>query len=1176
MKPIWKNLIAVLIFAVFVVAGVVVATLIHLKSPSFWILVGVFAALGLIGAGALLWWWHSRSAPADSGDAAESGAQSGEQEIDFLIRQAESRLRSSRLGRGAGIGKMPVILLAGETGSGKTSVVLESGIEFEILAGQISQDEKTAPTRSVNLWFTSQAVLAEAAGGLLNQPASWARLVRRIAPRGMSSVLGRKGPAPRAAIVCVSCETFLKPGGAEASAAAVRALRSSLEECSRRLGISLPLYVLFTKVDQVPFFSEYAENFVPDEAAQVFGATLPILPNVGTGLFAEQETKRLTSAFDELFYELSDGRIDFLARERNPERLPGAYEFPREFRKLRAFVVQFLVDLCRPSQLTTSPFLRGFYFTGRRTVLMEAEPAAEITRQTAAPVGEDMGATRVISSAQIQRLAAQQRQAAPGTGSTQVFDLRGMAAGGGRTKAVEQPVFLGRLFNDIFLRDRAGLATSGSSSKVNFWRRFLLTTTAVVCLVFSIGFIVSFLGNRALETRVNQAIEATQTNSANAPLLSQLQQLDTLRQPLEQIGNYNRNGEPWRLGWWLYTGHKLYPAACSAYAQEFRQTLLGPTQTSLVASLRGLPATATGDYGTAYDQLRAYLITTTNPEESRQPFLTPELYQTWSAGRAVSAQEEQLARMQFDFYSSVLQNEKPLQATACFASQADQDAVAHARAYLNLFPPEERVYRAMLADAAKSSSPVIYSHVYSNSIGVVTDPDEIAGAYTKAGWMEMQKDLDNPQPFMKGEPWVLGTQVSGTVDVITLQQRLKQRYQAEFAAAWRGFLAAARVAPYSNLSDASRKLGVLTGNTSPLLELLWLISHNVSASPDVLKEFQPVAKVVPPSDQAQYVSPANQNYLGGLLNLKTAVDQMAQQPQAALAPGGAAGGASNPVAGAAAQATTTTAQIAQAFTPDADGHVDAITQRLLLQPITNVQSALPKPGEALNGQGRAFCAQFRPLFGQYPFNSNPRAPAAAPAQFTALFQPGGALSSFYTQNLASVLTFAGMGYVANPASPAKINPAFLAFFNRAMGLQRAFYPNGGGQPQLRFSLAPLPPQGVKQFSVTIDGQTMSYPGGAVQVVWSPLTASSTKKLVDGGSVDYPGPWGVFSLFREAQWKSNGGGYDLTWVQKSGDQILRLPNGQPETTGVHLDMMGAPPLFEPGYFSSLNCVSKVAE
>lgn len=1171
MKPLWKNLIAVLIFVVFAVAGFVIASLIHLKSPSYWILVGVFAALGLIGAGAWLWWKHSQPSEVSQADAA-AGSLAPEQEIDFLFRQAESRLRSSRLGRGARIGKMPLILLAGETGSGKTSVALQSGIEFELLAGQVSDDARTAPTHSVNIWYTSAAVLAEAAGGLLNQPASWARLIRRSAPRGVASIFGRKGPAGRAAVVCVSLETFLRPGSAEPGAAA-RSLRSNLEDASRRLGISLPLYVLFTKADQVPFFAEYAENFLPDEAAQVFGATLPIVPNLGSGLFAEQETKRLSAAFDELFYGLSDGRLNVLPREHSAERLPGAYEFPREFRKLRSGVVQFLVELCRPSQLTASPFLRGFYFAGKRTVLVETAQAEETTqRRAAAPAEEDMGATRVISAAQIQRIAAAQRQT-PGLGGTQVFDLRGMAAGGGHTKSVEQPVFLGRLFSDIFLRDRAGLAASGSSSKVSFWRRFLLAAAAVVCVVFSIGFIVSFLGNRALKQSVDQSVAAIQAaNPGNTPLATQLQQLDALRQPLVQIGNYNINGEPWRLGWWLYPGHSLYPKACSAYANEFRGALLGPAQASLVASLRGLPSAPTGDYGTAYDQLRAYLITTSNPEESQQAFLTPELYDAWAAGRDMTPAEEKLARAQFDFYADALQNEKALNAGACFASAPDADAVAHARAYLNQFPPEERVYRAMLADASKNSAPVIYGRAYPNSAGVVSDPVEIAGAYTKDGWAQMQKDLDNPQPFMKGEPWVLGSQVNGTVDVITLQQHLRQRYLSEFAGAWRNFLSSARVAPYANLGDASRKLGDLTGNTSPLLELFWLVSHNVSANPDALKEFQPVAKVVPPSDQQQYVSPANQNYLGGLLNLKTAVDQLAQQPQAALAPGGGA----NPVAGAAAQATTTTAQIAQAFTPDPVGHVDSMTQRLLLEPITNVQSAMPKPGEALNGQGRAFCAQFRPLFGESPFSANPRAPAAAPAQFTALFQPGGALSTFYTQTLATALTFTGTGYSANPGSPVKISPLFLAFFNRAMGVQRAFYPNGGGQPQLRFALSPLPPQGVKQFSITIDGQTMSYPGGAVQIVWSPLTAASTKKMVDGGSVDYPGPWGVFSMFREAQWKTNGNGYDLTWVQKSGDQILRLPNGQPETSGVHLDMMGAPPIFEPGYFSTLSCVSRVAE
>lgn len=1162
MKKSRIRLIALAIFIGFVVAGLIIASAIHLHHSSFWILVGVFAALGLIGAGVVLWWLGAKAG--GEADQIPSAGMAGEQEIDFLIRQADEKLRSSRLGRSASIGKLPVVLLTGETGSGKTSAVQWSSLDPELIAGQVSQDGKIVPTRSANVWLARSAVFAEAGGGLLNQRSLWSRLVRRIAPSGVSSVLGSQGPAPRAAIVCVSCEAFLRPGPDAGNA--LTSLRSNLEECSRQLGTSLPLYVLFTKLDQVPFFAEYAETFTPDEAAQVFGATLPASSSTA-GLYAEDETRRLTVAFDELFCALSDGRLEFLAREHNADRLPAAYEFPREFRKLRGAVVQFMVDLCRPSQLTTNPFLRGFYFSGKRTVLTEVEPAAasELQRPAAAPADEDLGATRVISSAQIQRLAAQ--RGAQG-GATHVFDLRAMAGAGGRTRSVEQPVFLGRLFSDIILQDRAGLAARGASTRVSFWRRTLATAAAVICLIFCAGFIVSFLNNRALRNTVNDAVSEAQTNGPNAPLDTHLQQLESLRKPLVTLGNYNRNGAPFlTLGWWLYSGRRLFPVACSAYAQQFRETILHSTQSSLVSTLRALPSTPTGDYGTAYDALRAYLITTTNPEESQRAFLTPQLFKTWAAGRTLDPQEEQLATAQLDFYSDELRNGS----VSCFASPADQDAIAHARAYLNQFPPEERVYRAMLADAAKSSAPIVFGRDFPNAGGVVTAPVVIAGAYTKQGWAVMQKDLDNPQPFMKGEPWVLGTQVTGTVDVITLQQHLRQRYLTEYSAAWRQLLASAKVLPYSNLNDASRKLAVLTGNTSPLLELFWLVSNNVSPSPDLTKEFQPVAKVVPPTGQAQYVSSANQSYLGALLNLKSAVDQLQQQPQAALTPG-----APSPVSAAAAQATTTASQIAQGFTPDPSGHIDSTVQRLILEPITNVNAALPKPGEALNGKGRSFCGQIRSLFAQSPFSSNPRAPAASPAQFAAIFGPNGAISGFYTQNLASVLTFSGSGYMVNPASPVKINPVFLEFFNRISALARAFYPNGSAQPQLHFLLSPLPPQGVKQFSVTIDGQTMAYPGGAVQMSWSPLTGGQTIKTVDGGNINYQGPWGVFSLFREATWKSAGSGYDLTWVQKSGDQILRLPNGQPETSGVHLDMMGAPPIFEPGYFGRVGCVARVAE
>ena len=81
------------------------------------------------------------------------------------------------------------------------------------------------------------------------------------------------------------------------------------------------------------------------------------------------------------------------------DKLPGIYEFPRELRKLRTLLVQFLVDLARPSQLSVNPFLRGFYFSGVRPVIVgDIAPAAPQVQ--AAEAGLDGGATRIFSAAE--------------------------------------------------------------------------------------------------------------------------------------------------------------------------------------------------------------------------------------------------------------------------------------------------------------------------------------------------------------------------------------------------------------------------------------------------------------------------------------------------------------------------------------------------------------------------------------------------------------------------------------------------------------------------------------------------------------------------------------------------------------------------------------------------------
>ena len=51
--------------------------------------------------------------------------------------------------------------------------------------------------------------------------------------------------------------------------------------------------------------------------------------NVQAGVYAEEETRRLVGAFDSLFYSLADKRLHFLPRESDPQKIPGAYEFPR-------------------------------------------------------------------------------------------------------------------------------------------------------------------------------------------------------------------------------------------------------------------------------------------------------------------------------------------------------------------------------------------------------------------------------------------------------------------------------------------------------------------------------------------------------------------------------------------------------------------------------------------------------------------------------------------------------------------------------------------------------------------------------------------------------------------------------------------------------------------------------
>lgn len=1154
MKLEYWALVAVLL--VWLLIAWFLGVLLHLQGSDLWILRIGLAVIGIAAVAALWWWLRSRNrGQAGDGQAAAGveGAAGGTEEVSQLLREANKRLASSAATRGKKVASLPAILLVGESGSGKTSFMGGSGLDAELLAGQVLQGNALVPTRVANVWYARQTIFIEAGGGLLSNPAAWARLVRGLAPATMRSLLGKPQP-PRAVVVAFDLEAFTRPGASDAVGATLRNLQARLREVSQFLGISFPVYVIFGKADRLPFFAEYVDNLTNDEILQVVGATVPI--EGPTGVYGEQQAHRLTTAFDELMYSIADKRSEILRREHNAGSLPGIYEFPRELRKLRTAVVQFLVEACRPSQLRSGPLLRGFYFAGIRTVTESTfTPVAERAAPSLDPNASGIGATRVFS-------------VRPGAG-------RGpeLASQAPVTRQVPQWVFLSHIFTDVLLQDRAALGASASSTQTSFLRRLLLSLATAIFVVCIIGFTISYFGNRALENQVltaAQGISAAEGAGTQLASLDALQRLEKLRQSLGTLRQYQTAGPPLHLRWGLYVGDSLYPAASKVYFNRFYQLLFAQTQNALLATLRGLPAAPGPNdaYGPAYQALKAYLISTSHHEKSSREFLSPVLLNTWVAGRDIDQDRKDLAQRQFDFYSGYLIGNNP------FSSEAETAPVQHARDYLSKFAGAERVYQSMLAAASDKNKPINFNRDFPGSAAVIVNSHEVPGAFTKGGWSFMQDAIQHPDRYFSGEEWVLGPQSAAQLNTANLTATLKTRYLGDFIDQWRAFLRASAFAGYRSIADADHKLDLLSGNQSPLLELFWEVSQNTSVDPDVAKAFQPPQVVVPASLQNQYVGPSNQNYLGALLNLKGAVDQFQTAPP---------GTPPAQVQSSAVSARASTDQVAQTFAPDRDGHVDDAVKKLMLAPILSIDNVLPKPGAALNGQGAGLCSQFRQLVNKYPFNPNSTVQATM-QEFSGFFQPGtGALWMFYDQSLKPMLVLRGSEYVAQPGT-ATLTPDFVRYFNRAAALSQAVYA-GSPQPHLAYTLKSYTPEGLQGVTLTIDGQTLTSAAGqpaSKQFTWPGPGAPSATLLYKIGGQDfravlYNDPWAIFHFFAGAQRAQQQGSiYTIDWVPETSGQPTTLANGKVLDMRFDLDMGGAPPIFLKSYWSGFGCVSRVAQ
>ncbi len=1084
---------------------------------------------------------------------AQGAPAAGASEADDLIREASARLAQSKAG--AGVANLPMIFVIGDKGTAKTSTILNSGLDPELLAGQVYQDNVVAPTRAANIFFARGTVFVEAGGALMANPQAWTALVKKLQPSRLKS-MGASGQAPRGVLLCFDLESFTRAGAAEAIVNATRYLQARLGEISEILGISYPVYVLFTRADRIPFFAEFVRNLNPEEAGQVVGATVPIRAT-GAGVYAEEETNRLTWAFNQLFHSFCDHRLLLLPREGDALKVPQAYEFPREFQKLRTALVQFLVDVCRPSQLRAGPFLRGFYFSGVRPVAAAEAPTPLIAPTTPAEQVEAGGATRMFRAGFQAEQKARQAVAQPG---------------GGAGRRVPQWLFLGHLFNDVVLADANARAASGSSTKTSLVKRILLASAAGLLLIYSGLLIWSYFGNRDLEQvalKASRGIPAGEGAGGAVPGIDSLQKLETVRQSLAKLTAYERDGAPLGLRFGLYKGSDILPDVRKIYYAKFRQLLFGATQGQMLTALQRSPGAPgpNDEYGPAYDTLKAYLLTTSEWKRSSdaglQSFLASKLDGKWIGSREGEIGKERLdlAKLQFDFYASDLHNGNP------YSSIAEENPVMRSRVYLSQFSGLERVYQGLLSAADKQFPPVSFNQKFPGTAAAVTSAETVRGAFTKDGSKVVQ-DAIRKQNFA-GEEWVLGPYKGQMPDKAVMQQGLLNRYSADYIAQWRNVLKKSNVNRYGGLKDASSKLTLLTGSGAPLLALFWWTSQNTCVDvPLVTDKFKAPQSVVPCTGAQMYIVDANRPYNSGLQALQQAVDRAAD-------PTANKEDVSRAMRDSGQSATLTARQLGASFPPDTEAQIDQRSLELLLQPIKYLDGMVSSD---LKGSGQSFCSAFnQATLHKFPFDPLSKDEAKLD-ELGALLQPKtGKLWTYYDTSLKSVIQCSNGECSASGGSP--VNPGFTSFIGNLMKFSRAIYGEAGTEMNYQYTLTPQKSDLVEQFEVTVNGDVQKLKGGISHSYTWPGSGTRNFKLnlrLAGGTIteaqSYEGPWSVFRFFSQADKTT---GTVFSWSVTSGrDQQPQKINGKPLIYDFNVATNG-PAVFSKEFLSRLKCVVPVS-
>lgn len=1094
--------------------------------------------------GAISWIRRRREATLAKGlteDAAagEAGGADGrdvrtasQQEVARLRERVNLALKRLRKGRRRGyLYEQPWYVLIGPPGAGKTTALLNSGLNFP--AGQLDEDDRpvggVGGTRLCDWWFADEAVLIDTAGRYTTQDSD--KAVDRAGWEGFLDLLRRtrRRQPLNGAIVVVSL-TDIAAADADTRAAHARTVRRRITELSDRLRLRVPVYMVFSKADQLAGFDAYFDDLDAEGRGQVWGMTFPLAGGV----------EAFGAEFRLLLDRLDERLFDRLQAERAADRRALLGGFPLQLASLQEPLADFLGQAFGGTRLDPAPFLRGVYFT---SATQAGTPLDRLTGMLAGAFGVD-------------------QKRAP--------SLKPVA---GRS------YFLKRMLGEVILGEALLVATGSKRARRRRALRIAsLGTIGAATLVLSLGLWRAEATNRLAVEQADEAVAGYRQQLAGAALdpISD-DDLPRIVPLLDAARGLPRAPQGWLAGLsGLSQADKLDAIEQAIYRRSLERILLPRLVWRLEQQLRG--QIDNPDF--AYEATRVYLML-----GGAGP-LDPALVRDWMA-------LDWQARFP-GVLNAALRDHLAIHLNALLAEplptvSLDGVLVETARASFSRVSLAARVYGRIRPQASAGAVPDWTPAAELGSAGaqlftrVSGKPltEGIPGFYTADGFRKvLLPDLVGATRAVADESWVLGrseTIPSDGPGIQTLERDVVALYAADFQKHWDDMLGDLALAPFADRAAAIQGLYVLSAPQSPMRDLLVSIGQELAVMPEPAgagSAAKPAgdggAAAAAPSDQQKALAAVAGAAAAGSGPAMTAIADLDQhyRPLRDFVGNGQAA----PITAVTRLINTLQQELAQLGPNAADvpaalqGSGDPV--QLLLaeaqrqpQPVARWLQQIASSGQSMIGGSvqRAAAAAFSGADGpgqlckavvsrRFPFaaSSGDDAPLD---DFARLFGPDGLFDSYFQSQIKPFANTSGAVWRLQPVGGVvpPVNQGTLAQFQRAAAIRDAFFP-AGPQPQIRFDIVPAP--GSDAAALTLGSTTIATDGTDARqasLTWPGTDGLNPARIVfgtagddaGGGSIGASGPWALFRLLQQGQVSPSGRPEEFILSFQSGGRTARF-------------------------------------